>query len=74
MDVDRLLKLAAKEPEAERLRMILSNRIDQGSEAGGLISSKQFDQLVSDLMRWRDVSITEGYSPRANTQEEGNWQ
>ncbi len=40
--------------------MILSNRIDHGSEAGGLISSKQFDQLIADLMCWRDVSITEG--------------
>jgi hypothetical protein len=33
--------------------MVLSNRIDTGSAAGGLISSRQFPELIADLQRWR---------------------
>lgn len=73
-NIDTVLHLARNESEQERLRMILGNRIDHGSEAGGLTSVKQFDALIGDLLRWRDVSIAEGYSPRADAQEEGNWQ
>lgn len=53
MDIKDVLIRAKNETEPGRLEMILGNRIDMGSEAGGLISSKQIPTLVEDLLVWK---------------------
>lgn len=53
MDIERLLQQARGLPDSDVLGMVLSNRIDMGSGAGGLISSAQFPTLIADLERWR---------------------
>ena len=37
----------------DELSMILSNNIDIGGDRGGLISTKQFGQLINDIKIWR---------------------
>lgn len=56
MDIEKVLEISKGLPDEERLGMILGNRIDYGSEAGGLISVKQLPQLAKDLIVWRDSS------------------
>jgi hypothetical protein len=53
MEIERILSGFKGISEEEMLRMILSNRIDVGSETGGLISCKKFDQLITDLIHWK---------------------
>jgi hypothetical protein len=55
MDRDKLFnKLTYKNvSDNDELGMILSNNIDTGHEDGGLISVKQFDQLIGDIKQWR---------------------
>lgn len=53
MDIERLLRQARGLSDSDVLSMVLSNRIDMGSEAGGLISGAQFPKLIEDLQRWR---------------------
>lgn len=52
MDIQRLLGLASGIPQDDVLGMILSNRIDTGSAAGGLISAAQFSILIKDILAW----------------------
>lgn len=53
MDIERLLQQARGLSDSDVLGMVLSNRIDMGSDAGGLISAAQFPTLIADLLRWR---------------------
>ena len=53
MDIERLLQQSRGLSDSDVLGMVLSNRIDMGSAAGGLISSAKFPALIEDLLRWR---------------------
>lgn len=53
MNIERLLQQARGLDEKDVLGMVLSNRIDMGSSAGGLISAAQFPALIEDILRWR---------------------
>lgn len=55
MDRDKLFnKLDYKyKDDDDELGMILSNNINFGNSEGGLISAKQFPQLIADIKRWR---------------------
>lgn len=60
MDIERLLQQCRGLPEHEVLGCILSNRVDTGNSAGGLISVAQFPALIADLQRWRQESGAAG--------------
>jgi hypothetical protein len=65
--IDRLLKQAGELSDEDVLSQILSNRINKGSERGGLISVKQFDALVGDILAWRDWAATQAVLPTPRT-------
>jgi hypothetical protein len=54
MNIITILKASKNLTEKDQLSMILSNRIDMGSAEGGLISVKQFDVLIEDLIEWKN--------------------
>lgn len=73
MKIEQVLSAAQGKSEQEQLAMILSNRIDHTGAAGGLISVKQFDALVADILHWRSASTAAQVPVAAQPAEEGAW-
>jgi hypothetical protein len=54
MPIDKLLKQAGASDDREVLCQILANRINHGSERGGMVSVAQFCALADDIKAWHE--------------------
>lgn len=49
-NISKIKEYAKKQSVEDTIGMILSNRTDYGSEHGGMVSVKNFNQVAKDLM------------------------